>query len=370
MIKVLAQSSPVMKTLSQRIANAKMQKIAEDKEDYEAGVEKITEDAEEEASLTRPWSQRGSSSSRGEALIPVGAKPPGRVKKEDVPFHGSILVEETRLKLRVNADRRWHLKQKKQKIEEHLLKIDQEIAQEAEDEEVHRLMLQEVQEEEGEEDEEGEEAKAVEDAEGNGEDDEENEEREQQQGLLDSPLSSSYDPDAEGHYDADVEVEERDHDTDEEERNREAKTEKSWAAKWYAIQRDGGEVAGIIPKPYTPCRFYFKAHHGCRTSDTCEFSHSQTFNGRPYAQLLEALTWDRKQSPGRVPMPPPMPPPPMRPEDATEEAMPKRCKREDRSRTARRSRSRSRSRSHEGQISQRISQYVKQARIMKNLMAP
>ena len=65
--------------------------------------------------------------------------------------------------------------------------------------------------------------------------------------------------------------------------------------EWYAnlwLQNDG-DVAGI-PKPYTPCLYFWKAKGGCKDY-RCAFSHSRIFAEEKYADLMRNLSWPKKE---------------------------------------------------------------------------
>lgn len=104
-------------------------------------------------------------------------------------------------------------------------------------------------------------------------------------------------------------------------------TEEDWyASKWW---EQNGDAQGI-PKKYTPCSYFFKAPHGCRKKETCEFSHNERiFCEEPFASLSMSLSWERKEkktTKGRkTPRPPAFPPPhrQVKEEDFNDEATPR-----------------------------------------------
>jgi hypothetical protein len=66
------------------------------------------------------------------------------------------------------------------------------------------------------------------------------------------------------------------------------------AAGWMKDTEDGGD-GSVIPKKFTPCRFFFKAFNGCRKEEGCEFSHNRRiFGEEPFADFLKNLSWERK----------------------------------------------------------------------------
>ena len=104
-------------------------------------------------------------------------------------------------------------------------------------------------------------------------------------------------------------------------------TEEDWyASKWW---EQNGDAQGI-PKKYTPCSYFFKAPHGCRKKETCEFSHNERiFCEEPFASLSMSLSWERKEGKARkgrkTPRPPAFPPPhrQVKEEDFNDEATPR-----------------------------------------------
>ena len=63
-----------------------------------------------------------------------------------------------------------------------------------------------------------------------------------------------------------------------------------WARKW--MEKGGDDIS--IPKPYTPCVYFFKAGHGCQ-SNKCQFSHNEEiFRKEPLAAFIQNLSWGKK----------------------------------------------------------------------------
>ena len=81
-------------------------------------------------------------------------------------------------------------------------------------------------------------------------------------------------------------------------RKKEMKKTAWYAHKWMEqvdIEQSGiWNVSGIQEK-YTPCKFFFKARHGCQ-QNTCDFSHNkEIFRKEPFADFLKNISWEKKE---------------------------------------------------------------------------
>ena len=65
-----------------------------------------------------------------------------------------------------------------------------------------------------------------------------------------------------------------------------------WGYAWQWLQQNGDDSG--IPKPFTPCAYFFKNHH-CKFEGKCEFSHNEEiFLKEPFAACMVNLEWESR----------------------------------------------------------------------------
>jgi len=67
-----------------------------------------------------------------------------------------------------------------------------------------------------------------------------------------------------------------------------------FAQQWMQLDGDADDGFVRIPKHFTPCKYFFKAKHGCKNK-MCQFSHdAEIFCEEPYASFLQNFGWEKK----------------------------------------------------------------------------